>query len=179
MLSSRDGAWNATMGAVLRLCAQNDPPPSKELEVWESVFALLVDAGRVDEARTGLRLATAGGAIGAPVWLRFALRLYGRGDVVGAWLAVEESLTRLPPDAVLMTVAAFLRYEHGMVEEAEEAIRLAQALDGCVAVAHLAAALLLARRGDAGAAREACAAARRGGVPQVLVDRYARRCGLG
>jgi tetratricopeptide (TPR) repeat protein len=165
------------LAATIDLCAHAAGPAPGEL--WEAALELLLVTARFDEARTGLRLLTAAGLVDARAWLAFARRVYRLGDAETAWLAMEEAVTRLPPDARVWSIAALLRLEFGLVAEADDAAARALALDPRAAAAHLAAAVVAAARGDAPEARDRCEAARRLGAPTALVASYARRAGVG
>jgi tetratricopeptide (TPR) repeat protein len=165
--------WRQMIEKAIALCAVAAAGPALP---WWGDLRGDVDGGRFEDALDRLRVTSAVGLAGAGAWLKLASLLYARGNAAEAWLAVEEAAARLAPEPRVLAAAAFLRFESGQIDEAEDAAARASALAPAAPEPHLAAALLCARRGDAAHAREHCAAARRGGAPHALVQRFARRC---
>jgi len=195
---ARAGQWDRVVAATILVHARRDAPERADAvrwlsvpfaardlegdlgspEAWQALLELLVDVGRLDEARAGLGHATAAGLVGAEVWLRLALHLCLGGQPAEAWRLVEDALGRFPRAAAVWAIAAELRAAHGAARQAKAAARTARRLGADSAGLALAEALIAAAEGDRAGARARLDQARARGTPSALVAGYARRCGL-
>ena len=193
---ARAGAWDSVVAATIHLHARAEAPEREQARAWmavalaaarleqrpASIAALartldeLLAAGRIDEARVGLRLATRAGLVDADAWLGVTFRLFTAGLGAEAAEVIEEALVSVPPTAALLTVAAQLRLAAGRWRDARIAAMLAAALDPGAPTPHVVLAPLCARAGDARGRASHADKARRLGLSADFVERCIGRC---